>query len=1217
MSMHHNTPELAIVSLEPDPSILERNLTALERKSPKAAAKIREATAKTDIEFALTQTGELYAVMEGRALCSKRQPIDEARTWAEQYDPQTCGFVGVLGFGVGHHLRALYENHQGFSVLLCFEPDLGLLRAVFERIDHSEWIQQSIFLLATDSRDASTLTQLLNQSEAFVATGVELAPHPPSKKRLEGTADEFSRTLLDVVRSTRTHLVTVLAHAGYTLRNILMNLKHYTTSAGVESLRDSCAGRTAVLVAAGPSLSRNLHLLEDPSVRERVVVIAVQTMLKPLLERGIKPDFVTALDHHEISKRFYEGLTKEDVDGVRLVVEPKANAAILDAFPGEILCATEKQLDLLLGEELTRPMGKLRAGATVAHLNYYLAKHLGCTNTILIGQDLGFTDGQYYASGASIHTVWSGELSEHRTLEMFEWERIARMKSLLRVKEDVYGREIFTDEQMSTYIAQFESDFQEDLASDPTSRIINATEGGVRIQGTESMSLQAALDECLDDQAVWIPTTEQLAQDNEQRRIKVRARLELVIRQLQSISKNSDRALKLISKAQSEIENPAHVDRCIAQIHTIRDDVMVSEPGFGLVNFVNQKGGLDRFKVDRKISLLKDLDKYEKIAKQFDRDATNIRWIKESSTEVQKLIERSLGVFEGTMLPMTRDEFADEIPEISSAPDSETSKRRVDAVIFADPDMGALGMPRNLGQPIHQGLNALELTIKRLQRCSTVDGITIITPDAAGIHAMGITEGPLPVRVVACDKERFQTRCKSIGQARIASSECWRGSIASIGCYDEGIDPHALHEVMKECSIDAAAIVGSDWAMVDPSLVDRIVSRHRSDPDRCKIPFSQAVPGIGCCVIERSVVETLVAAIESTSIFGSIGAMFSYIPVGPQGDPIASPLCVGVDPVIRDAGVRVVADSVIRMQAMSAAYAGLGNFAMDADASVLVQAFADELAKREARAPKRIQIELTTRRNTSGIWGTMHGGLGVDAHMRQDQARDLINQARHLRDDCSVLFAGRGDPLLHADAITIIEHARDSGVAGIELRTDLFEQPHAFEALLSAGLDVLSVDILADSEASYKAMTGTGNFGSMLDTMQNLFNARTTTPGVLPSPWIVPRITRCDLVHDDIKSFYDRWLSVCGCAVIDPSPNPEPTDRIQPLTVPKHRQQQLALNTLRIQADGQVVDQLGNPIPNTNALELGIERSFANYRTHVQQTSAIIEHKATALASTP
>jgi hypothetical protein len=282
-------------------------------------------------------------------------------------------------------------------------------------------------------------------------------------------------------------------------------------------------------------------------------------------------------------------------------------------------------------------MGTLPSGATVAHLNYYLAKFLGCDNIILIGQDLGFTDGQYYASGASIHTVWSGELSEHRTLEMFEWERIARMKGVLRIKKDIHGRHIFTDEQMSAYIAQFESDFQENNHSESGVRIINATEGGVNIAGTEVMTLAGALDACLGTHPVSIPQTKPLDLDDDQRRQRVRSRIELVLRQLDSIERSCIRTIEIIKKAQEDIENPTHVDRCISQIHVIRDDVMASEPGFGFVNFINQKGGLERFKVDRQISLLKDLTQVQKQAKQLERDANNVRWIQESSVKSRSL----------------------------------------------------------------------------------------------------------------------------------------------------------------------------------------------------------------------------------------------------------------------------------------------------------------------------------------------------------------------------------------------------------------------------------------------------------------------------------------------------------------------------------------------------------------------------------------------------
>src|SRR5690606_41186345 len=68
-------------------------------------------------------------------------------------------------------------------------------------------------------------------------------------------------------------------------------------------------------------------------VRERVVIVATPTVLQPLLRRGIRPHFVCALDWSDISARFYEGLTAEDVEGITLVAEAKVNPAVIDAFP--------------------------------------------------------------------------------------------------------------------------------------------------------------------------------------------------------------------------------------------------------------------------------------------------------------------------------------------------------------------------------------------------------------------------------------------------------------------------------------------------------------------------------------------------------------------------------------------------------------------------------------------------------------------------------------------------------------------------------------------------------------------------------------------------------------------------------------------------------------------------------------------------------------------
>src|SRR5690606_33714986 len=166
--------------------------------------------------------------------------------------------------------------------------------------------------------------------------------------------------------------------------------------------------------------------------------------------------------------------------------------AICRAWPGPVRMPRSDFLDTMLGVELAGDHGELRPGATVAHLAYYLARHLGCDPVIFIGQDLGFTDGQYYAAGAAVHNVWAAELNPLRSLEMFEHERIVRARRMLRRATDTLGRPVWTDEQMEAYRLQFERDFAADAQRGL--RVVDATEGGVRKAGAQVMALAEAIE---------------------------------------------------------------------------------------------------------------------------------------------------------------------------------------------------------------------------------------------------------------------------------------------------------------------------------------------------------------------------------------------------------------------------------------------------------------------------------------------------------------------------------------------------------------------------------------------------------------------------------------------------------------------------------------------------------------------------------------------------
>jgi hypothetical protein len=330
------TPQTQVHTTPASPTFLTKNLELLSRRSSHAAAAIAAAPSPSHVSFSTDSAGLCCAAITTgtvtRQVCSFKDASREARRWADAIDVTAAAAIVVRGFGCGHHIAALAAKMRHLGTIIIYEPDLSLLRGVLSRMDLVRCFGTCQVVLITDPADSSAIAAGIQGLEGVLAAGIKVVDHPPSRVRIEATAELFSNSLSHIVKAVRTNIVTTLVHSDVTARNCIQNLGRYATVPGIGDLAGRCAGCAAVVVSAGPSLRRNIDLLSEPGIRDRVVIIAVQTTLKTLLAKGIKPHFVVALDYHEISRRFYEGLTAADVEGITLVVEPQANPAILDAF---------------------------------------------------------------------------------------------------------------------------------------------------------------------------------------------------------------------------------------------------------------------------------------------------------------------------------------------------------------------------------------------------------------------------------------------------------------------------------------------------------------------------------------------------------------------------------------------------------------------------------------------------------------------------------------------------------------------------------------------------------------------------------------------------------------------------------------------------------------------------------------------------------------------
>lgn len=628
------------------PDLLRANLAAVARHDPALADRLGAATPAT-LTWTTSRAGPLTASLvhadRTLQLASRYDPLAEARQLNAAIDHARHAGLVMLGMGLGHHVALAARTMGDYGVMIVYEPDLAVTRAVFERIDATEWLGRPNVLLVDDAVDRAELIRRIDKFASTLTLGTVLVEHPPTRALHGDKLAAFGKTMTEILAYCRTNVATALVNASRTCSNLARNIPRYVGGATTDELHQLAPGCPAVCVGAGPSLVKNVDRLCDPAIRGKVLVIAVQTTLKPLLDRGIRPDFVTALDYSAICRRFYEGLPP--LPDVTLVAEPKCNPVILDQFPGPIRLLKNDFCDTMIGP-LARPRIAIPTGATVAHLSFYLAQHLGCNPILFIGQDLGFSDGLYYAPGTAIHEVWRPELSPFVSVEFMEFTRIMRHRRHLSRHTDIHGRPIYSDEQMITYLKQFERDF----AQAPQT-ILDCTEGGLPKAHATPMPLAEALRRHATRPVPAIPLPD--CDLDASRLVSLRDHLQQRLDDVQTIARLARDTIPLLKGMLEHQKNPARFNDLFRKLKRNQARVEALGEAFELVCNINTIGALHRARNDRAIHHT-HTDPLARQAGQIERDLKNMDWTLQACEEVMSVLRDGIQRTQAALGPPRR-----------------------------------------------------------------------------------------------------------------------------------------------------------------------------------------------------------------------------------------------------------------------------------------------------------------------------------------------------------------------------------------------------------------------------------------------------------------------------------------------------------------------------------------------------------------------------------
>lgn len=403
-------------------------------------------------------------------LHSSVDPVKEARKVADSISTEAGKVIVVYGFALGYLVEALMETVDEKTQIFVIEPDCELFCAAMAARDLRHLFSaERLYILVSNS--AKTFRTYISQvydiarHKDIIMTG--LVGHETVY------ADFYTQVIgniKDMVSAKLVNLVTMIKLGSNFVSNSLLNLADYCTNPGVASLFDRLTGLPVIIVSAGPSLNKNIHLLKE--AKGKAAIFAVGTAVKALKKWDIEPDFIFSIDPHPLN---YEHLRGVDVGEAALVAEIQSHHMIFENYRGPIFVSGDVPILKWFGDSIEKK-GKIESGGSVANNAFVAAYKMGADPIILVGQDLAYSsDGHSHASGTNYENhIYSGGES----------------MNFFKVKANDGGK-LITDRAFYQFIVFFEAWIEKY----PQREYINATEGGAYIEGTKLMTLREVLDQ--------------------------------------------------------------------------------------------------------------------------------------------------------------------------------------------------------------------------------------------------------------------------------------------------------------------------------------------------------------------------------------------------------------------------------------------------------------------------------------------------------------------------------------------------------------------------------------------------------------------------------------------------------------------------------------------------------------------------------------------------
>lgn len=389
-------------------------------------------------------------------------PEYEADRWGEKFEfDHMRTTVVFLGISSGYYIRALIKKMRADTMFVIYEPNEELLRFILDNIDISDLFEHNNTVFITSHMGTGIFYSKLRknivggkiQAKAIITPGYAYN-------------DEFVQICkqISVINMMNVNYQKFIGRDN--LKNTYYSYHHLNENKVVYDMKKEFENLDipAIIVAAGPSLNKNVDELKK--AKGKALIIAVDRSVSTLQKHGIEPDLLATVD----AKKSPKFLDYDVTNNKYMITAFGTNIETQKKFKGRMIYIHAGTFFTRIPGMNEKVIYQPDIGGSVATAAFLTCIDIGIKNIILVGQDLAMLGDESHADGSN-----EGASVTTKAIEV----------------KGVYGGTV------KTYIdwMRFKSFFENKIALNPDIRVIDATQGGAYIEGTEVIDLADIIQE--------------------------------------------------------------------------------------------------------------------------------------------------------------------------------------------------------------------------------------------------------------------------------------------------------------------------------------------------------------------------------------------------------------------------------------------------------------------------------------------------------------------------------------------------------------------------------------------------------------------------------------------------------------------------------------------------------------------------------------------------